>query len=112
LPYNGITTTCDALWMGVPVMSIVGRTAAGRAGLSQLSTLGLPELVAFSDEDFVTIAAQLAADLPRLGELRRTLRERMISSPLMDGRRFARGVEAAYRSMWRRWCASSTRSSE
>jgi protein O-GlcNAc transferase len=107
LPYNGITTTCDALWMGVPVVSLVGNTPAGRAGLGLLRTVGLPELVAASKAEFVSIACNLANDLPWLAELRATLRPRMQSSPLMDAPRFARHVEHAYRKMWRRWCDSA-----
>jgi predicted O-linked N-acetylglucosamine transferase (SPINDLY family) len=91
--------------MGVPVVSLVGQQSVSRAGWSQLSNLGLPELVAFSEEDYLTIATQLAGDWPRLAELRRTLRARMEASPLMDAPRFARGIEAAYRAMWRHWCA-------
>ena len=106
LPYNGITTTCDALWMGVPVVSLLGHTPAGRAGLGLLRTVGLPELVAATENEFVRIATELAGNRPRLIELRSTLRERMQGSPLMDGRRFARNVEAAYRTMWQRWCAA------
>ena len=77
----------------------------GRGGVSILSNLGLPELVARDAEQYVRIAAELASDLPRLSKLRATLRERMQSSPLMDAPRFARNVEAAYREMWRRWCS-------
>jgi predicted O-linked N-acetylglucosamine transferase (SPINDLY family) len=105
LPYNGITTTCDALWMGVPVVTLTGKTAAGRAGLSILSNLGLSDLVAHSPEQFIQIAGNLALDLPRLARLRWTLRERMRQSPLMNSQRFARNMEAAYREMWQRWCA-------
>jgi predicted O-linked N-acetylglucosamine transferase (SPINDLY family) len=76
----------------------------GRAGLSQLSNLGLPELAAWTDDEFVAIASTLATDLPRLGRLRATLRTRMEHSPLMDAARFARHVESAYREMWRAWC--------
>jgi protein O-GlcNAc transferase len=104
-PYNGGTTTCDALWMGVPVVSLVGKTAVGRAGLSILSNVGLPELVAQTPEQYVQIAVDLARDLPRLSGLRGTLRSRMEMSPLMDAPRFARNVEAAYRQMWRNWCS-------
>jgi protein O-GlcNAc transferase len=104
LPYNGITTTCDALWMGVPVVSRVGSTAAGRAGLGILSTVGLPEFAAADDDGLVKIAANLARDYPRRSELRRNLRDRMRRSPTMDGRRFARNAEAAYREMWRKFC--------
>jgi protein O-GlcNAc transferase len=105
-PYGGGTTTCDALWMGVPVVSLAGATAVGRGGLSILSNVGLPELVAHDTDQYVRIATELAADPPRLAELRATLRKRMQQSPLMDAPRFARNVEAAYRGMWRRWCQS------
>ncbi len=103
-PYNGHTTSLEALWMGVPVISLAGERPVSRAGLSQLSNLGLAELVASSEYDYVRIAADLANDLPRLAELRRTLRPRMESSVLMDAPRFARSIETAYREMWRRWC--------
>ncbi|HUB23897.1 MAG TPA: tetratricopeptide repeat protein [Tepidisphaeraceae bacterium] len=106
LPYNGITTTCDALWMGVPVVSLAGRTAAGRAGLSILSVLGLPELAARDGAEFVRIAAALAHEERRLAELRSGLRAKMSQSPLMDAAGFARDVEAAYRMMWRKWAQS------
>jgi predicted O-linked N-acetylglucosamine transferase (SPINDLY family) len=91
--------------MGVPVIALAGGTVVGRAGVSQLTNLGLPELIARTPQQYVQIAADLANDLPRLGELRRTLRARMEASPLMDAPRFARNVEAAYRQMWRNWCA-------
>jgi protein O-GlcNAc transferase len=107
LPYNGITTTCDAMWMGTPVVTLTGKTAAGRGGWGILSTVGLPELVANSADRFVEIAVELAADRPRLVDFRRNLRRRIESSPLMDAGRFARNVEAAYREMWRNWCAGS-----
>jgi protein O-GlcNAc transferase len=104
-PYNGHTTSLDALWMGVPLVTLVGQTVVGRAGLSQLTNLGLPELIGHSADQYVEIAVELADDLPRLAELRATLRDRMQGSPLMDAPGFARSVESAYRSMWRRWCA-------
>jgi predicted O-linked N-acetylglucosamine transferase (SPINDLY family) len=107
LPYNGHSTSLDALWMGVPVVTQVGETVVGRAGVSQLGNLGLGELVGATAEQFVTIAVALAKDLPRLRELRHTLRERMRSSPLMDAKRFTRSIEAAYRQMWRTWCSGS-----
>jgi len=106
-PYNGHTTSLDALWMGVPVVSLAGETPVSRAGLSQLSNLGLPEWVAHSESEYVKIAEKLAGDLPRLAQLRSTLRERMENSVLMDAPRFARQVEEAYRKMWKRWCAAS-----
>jgi len=95
-PYNGHTTSLDAFWMGVPVVTRVGATVVGRAGWSQLRNLGLPELAAWDDDAFVGIAAELAGDLPRLAELRAGLRPRMEASPLMDAGRFARDLEAAY----------------
>jgi protein O-GlcNAc transferase len=104
LPYNGHTTSLDACWMGVPVVTLVGRTVVGRAGLSLSMNLGLQELVAWSPSGFVRTASELAGNLPRLVTLRAELRERMRHSPLTDGSRFARHVETAYRAMWRRWC--------
>jgi predicted O-linked N-acetylglucosamine transferase (SPINDLY family) len=103
-PYNGMATTCDALWMGVPVLTLPGVTPASRAGFSLLSSIGLGELAAQTEEDFVRMAVELAGDIPRLADLRATLRRRMLASPLMDAPRFAQNVEAAYRSMWRAWC--------
>jgi predicted O-linked N-acetylglucosamine transferase (SPINDLY family) len=108
LPYNGHTTTLDSLWMGVPVVTLAGQTVVGRAGLSQLSNLNLSNLVAHTPEQFVAIAAKLAQDLPYLTELRTTLRQRMLASPLMDARRFARDVESAYTGMWQKWCEHRT----
>ena len=105
-PYGGGTTTCDALWMGVPVVSLAGNTAVGRGGLSILSNVDLPDLVARSEEGYVRLATELANDIPRLSHLRSTLRQRMEQSPLMDGRRFARNMEAAFRAIWREWCGS------
>jgi predicted O-linked N-acetylglucosamine transferase (SPINDLY family) len=105
LPANGHTTSLDSYWMGVPVVTLVGATIAGRAGLCQLRNLDLGELIASTADEFVSIVVDLAHDLPRLGKLRAGLRERMQNSPLMDAPRFARNVEAAYRMMWQRWCA-------
>jgi len=103
-PYNGHTTSLDAFWMGVPVPALVGALPVGRAGLSHLMNLGLPELVARSEEEYVNRVVELAGDLPRLAELRATLRERMKASVLMDAPRYARNIEAAYHAMWRQWC--------
>jgi predicted O-linked N-acetylglucosamine transferase (SPINDLY family) len=104
-PYGGGITTCDAMWMGVPVISLSGETPVGRGGRSILNNVGLGDLVADGRDEYVDLAVKLAGDLSRLAELRRTFRERMQSSPLMDAPRFARDVEAAYRDTWRRWCA-------
>ena len=107
IPYNGGITSCDSLWMGVPVVSLAGRTAVGRAGKSILSNIDLQELVANTPEEYVGIAVKLAGDLPRLTELRHTLRERMQTSPLMDARRFTRNMEVIYRDIWRKWCGGA-----
>ncbi|HEY3900881.1 MAG TPA: tetratricopeptide repeat protein [Chthoniobacter sp.] len=103
-PFNGMTTTCHALWMGVPVVSLSGEHPISRTGLSLLHTVGLPEFAAASPAEYLEIAAKWAMDLDRLEELRSTLRARMQASPLMDAPRFARNIEAAYRRLWREWC--------
>jgi protein O-GlcNAc transferase len=97
LPYNGHTTSLDAYWMGVPVVTRVGRTVVGRAGWSQLNNLQLPELAAFEDASFVDKAVRWSNDLTALASLRATLRERMRASPLMDAAAFATAMEAVYR---------------
>jgi predicted O-linked N-acetylglucosamine transferase (SPINDLY family) len=104
-PYGGGITTCDALWMGVPVVTLSGQTAVGRGGRSILSNLGLPELIAFTSDQYVQIAIELSGDLDRMDHLRGGLRARMLDSPLMNAEAFARDVEAAYLRMWRAWCA-------
>ena len=103
-PYCGGTTTCDALWMGVPVVSLAGRTAVSRAGLTLLANVGLEHLVARSEEQYVELAAALISDASGLAELRRGLRARIESSPVMDAPQFARDLEAAFRTVWRAWC--------
>ncbi len=103
-PYNGHTTSLDSLWMGVPVVTRVGRTCVGQGGLSQLFQLDLLDLAAESDEAFVAIAAALGHDLIRLAALRRELRARLERSALMDASRFARHMEHAFRSAWRTYC--------
>src|SRR5262249_21369194 len=104
LPYNGTATTCEALWMGVPVVTLRGERHAARVGASILTAIGLDHLIAHTPDDYVTIAADLAPDRNTLAALRLGLRERMRASPLCDGTSFARAVERAYRSMWREWC--------
>jgi predicted O-linked N-acetylglucosamine transferase (SPINDLY family) len=108
-PYNGHTTSLDSYWMGVPVVTLVGRAAVGRAGLSQLTNLGMPELAATSQDQFVEIAIELGKDLQRLSGIRRGLRDRMRKSVLMDARGFARDIENAYREMWGRYAAADLR---
>ena len=99
-PYNGHTTTLNAIWMGVPVVTLEGKTHVARAGLGVLSTVGATELVSKSVEDYVELAVALAQDADRLVDYRRTLRERMRNSALLDGKTFMRNLEAAYREMW------------
>jgi len=102
-PFGGGRTTCDALWMGVPVVSLRGMTAVGRGGASILSNVGMPELVAKSPEEYVRMAADLARDASQLNTVRLGLREQMKRSPLMDEPRFASSMESAYREMWQTW---------
>lgn len=103
-PYNGHTTSLDSLWMGVPVVTRCGTSIVSRAGYSQAVNLGLMDIVASSEEEFVHLAVGLANAAHRLSELRKTLRDRMKRSPLMDAPRFAKGVEKALREMWCEWC--------
>ena len=104
-PCGGGTTTCEALWMGVPVISLIGEAFLSRAGFSLLTAAGLAQFAARNAEDYVAIAAHWAHDLPRLGELRAGMRTRLEASPLCDAPRFTRNLEAAYRAMWKTWCA-------
>ena len=111
-PYNGTTTTCEALWMGVPVVTLRGQRHAGRVGASLMGRVGLSDLVAESAEDYIRIAAGLAADVGGLEALREGLRSRLLASPLTSPVILTRDIEAAYREMWRAWCeggASSAR---
>ncbi|TWJ18871.1 O-linked N-acetylglucosamine transferase, SPINDLY family protein [Geobacter argillaceus] len=98
-PYNGTTTTCEALWMGVPVISLSGRCHASRVGRTLLESVGLGALVAETGESYVELACSLAGDLPRLSMMRQTLRSTMAGSPLCAGERFAGNMEEAYRAM-------------
>lgn len=103
-PMNGHTTTCDALWMGVPVVMLAGQSYVTRFGGSALLQVGLDRLIALSVEQYVETAVSLAVDLPALARMRQELRPRMATSALLDFSGFAREVESAYRTMWRRWC--------
>jgi len=102
-PYNGCTTTAEALWMGVPVVTLVGEPFVSRHSLSHLSSVGLTETIADSPADYVERAVRLAADLPRLAELRAGLRARVATSSLGDGRRFANDLLGLLRDAWREW---------
>jgi predicted O-linked N-acetylglucosamine transferase (SPINDLY family) len=99
-PYNGATTTCEALWMGVPVVTLRGRTHASRMGASILAAAGLDELVARTGDDYVRIAVELAKEPQRVSSLRVGLRERLTASRLMDAPRFVAGLERAFRQVW------------
>jgi predicted O-linked N-acetylglucosamine transferase (SPINDLY family) len=104
-PCNGHTTTLDALWMGVPVVTLrMARKVVGRAGATLAANVGMPELVADTADEYVRIAVELAADRSRLRDRRSALRGRLQASPLMDGRRFAKNMEALFREAWGRWC--------
>ena len=100
-PYGGVISTCEALWMGVPVVSLMGERVLGRYGGLFLESVGLPELIAADIDSYVEVAARLTEDLPRLAALRATLRQRMAASRLCDGPAFARAIEGAYRRIWR-----------
>ena len=107
-PYNGTTTTCEALWMGVPVIGLRGKRHVGRVGASLLARVGLSDLVAETPAEYVDKAAELAADHARLTELRHALRERMRNSGLGDSALFSRTLEQAFREMWQRWLTESS----
>lgn len=106
-PFSGGVTSCEALWMGVPIVTWPGRRPVSRQTLGFLSAVGLPELAAADQERYLDIAADLASQPQRLARLRATLRARMAASPLCDGPMFTRAFEDALRGLWRGWCARS-----
>ena len=108
LPYNGTTTTCEAIWMGEPVVTLLGQSHPGRVGASLLTRVGLPDLIAATPDEYVAACASLAAELPRLAGLRAGMRARFAASPLGSPGVVARDIEAAYRGMWVAWCATQT----
>lgn len=110
IPYNGTTTTCEAMWMGVPTVTVPGEMHASRVGASLLTQVGLNDLIAKDEDDFVRVAATLAQDPARLAALRAGLRERMRNSPLCDAPAHAARFAGALRSMWQSWCAGGTTS--
>jgi protein O-GlcNAc transferase len=107
-PYNGTTTTCEALWMGVPVVTLRGDRHAGRVGASLLTQVQLPDLIAGTVTEYVGIAVALARNPARLNDLRSSLRSCVAASPLCDAPAFARNIESAYRAMWHRWVADNS----
>jgi predicted O-linked N-acetylglucosamine transferase (SPINDLY family) len=111
-PFSGGVTTCEALWMGVPVVSWPGETFASRHGLSYLSTVGLSEMIAGSLEEYVDLAVSLAEDRPRLAGLRARLRQQMADSPLCDGPRFAANLLRLLRDVWQQGLRQRTGSEQ
>lgn len=103
-PYSGTTTTCESLWMGVPVVTLAGPVHVSRVSASLLTAVGVPELIATDADEFVEIAVRLAHDRQRMLAYRHDLQEMMQRSPLMDVEGFTRKLEDAYRDMWRQWC--------
>jgi len=106
-PYNGTATTCEALWMGVPVVSLVGDRHVSRVGLSLLTHVGMPQLAANSEDEYVGLAVALAGQLEDLASIRANLRPMMARSPLTDGALLTRSLEQAYRALWQQYCRES-----
>ena len=103
-PYNGTTTTCDTLWMGIPVITLAGRSHVSRTGVSLLTAVGLESLIANNEDEYVSHAISLAGDLPRLKKMRGELRNMMQHSRLCNGAAFTRELESMYRRVWEDWC--------
>ena len=103
-PFHGTTTTCHSLWMGLPVVTLAGQSHVSRVGVSMLSSVGLPELIALSEDQYIEAAVQLAQNQNALRQIRLTLRQRMAKSPLTDARRFAGHLEIAFQEIWTEWC--------
>jgi predicted O-linked N-acetylglucosamine transferase (SPINDLY family) len=108
-PQGGGISTLDALWMGVPVLTLHAKTVNGRAATSIQTTLGLPQLIAKDPAEYVEHARRLAADIPGLARLRASLRARMAASPIANGPLYAKAVDEAYRRLWRDWCRAQAR---
>ena len=103
-PFSGGLTSCDALWMGVPVVTLPGDAPQSRQTAGLLGAIGIAGWVARSPDEYVSIALQLLSDPERLRRTRHTLRDRMAGSSLCDAASFTHGLEAAFRTMWRGWC--------
>ena len=104
-PFNGCTTTCEALWMGVPVVSMIGEDFVSREGLSILKKIGLDFFAVSEQEEYINRALALASNIDSLAGIRNSMRARIASSGLCYARGFTRGVEQAYREIWRKWCS-------
>ncbi len=111
-PYNGGTTTLESLWMGLPVVTLAGSPGFPRCAASHLHNLGLDDLIANSWDEYIDIAARLAADVPRLAALRSGLRARMRDSALLDAAGFTAALESLYRQAWREWCAGAAQAAQ
>jgi protein O-GlcNAc transferase len=105
-PYNGTTNTCEALWMGLPVITLEGKTHVSRVGVSLLTNVGLPEYIAKTQDKYIEKAVELAKDIEKLQMLRKSLRDKMIKSPLTNAKQFTAHLEDCYRKMWKTWCLS------
>jgi protein O-GlcNAc transferase len=103
-PYNGTTTTCEAMWMGVPVITLEGDSYASRVGVSLLSNVGLPELIAETPDGYIAKAVNLANDIEKLKSYRKNLRDMMAHSPLTDAKCLTANLEISYRTIWKTWC--------
>lgn len=108
-PCNGGATTCETLWLGIPVITLAGHAFVGRAGVSLLSNCGLTQLIAGSRDEYVALAAGLARDPARLAELRARLKQNLPRSPLLDAPAYTQALEAHYRGIWRQWCSQQGR---
>ena len=104
-PYHGTTTTCEALWMGVPVITLAGKTHVSRVGVSLLNAIGLPELIATNSDEYIALAVRLASNLENLAQLRAELRNRMTNSYLCNRLAHTQNIETAYREVWQRYCS-------
>ena len=106
-PFSGAATSFDALWMGVPIVTLAGRRPSGRQTMSFLKVIGLEELVAGTVDEYINIAVNLARDRLKLAKLREELRPRLVASPLCDGKRFTAELEQLYRHVWSEWCINA-----
>jgi predicted O-linked N-acetylglucosamine transferase (SPINDLY family) len=104
-PYSGGATTCDTLWMGVPVVTLAGDYGFSRSGVSILANTGMHQLIAGTADEYRKLALGLAGDLESLRRLRLSLRQRMLASPLLDAPAYVRALEAGYQQIWRQWCS-------
>jgi predicted O-linked N-acetylglucosamine transferase (SPINDLY family) len=111
-PFSGTTTTCQSLWMGTPVITLAGRVHAARVTTGMLTSIGLAELVANSEDEYVNIATRLARNIGKMAELRGGMRQRMLDSPLTDAARFTLHLENAYRTVWKDRCGRQAQSTK